>query len=123
MDYSTPELVAVVSGLTGAGIGAVAKSMSGNRRVDKVDAVAAISEAYKSVIHRLEKQLDAVEQQVVLLRADIQRKDEMLERLIERLATVAPVLPVAPVAPVLPVAPVYRVDRRDFAPVANPDAT
>jgi len=96
------ETIAMISALTGAGIGAVAKTLTGNRRVDKVDAVTAISDAYKSVIHRLEKQLESLELHVSDLRKEIVRKDEMNERLIERLTFVAPIAPVAPVAPVAP---------------------
>lgn len=99
-DAADVSTIAVASGLSATAAAALAKVFIGKRKVDKVDAVAAISEAYKGVIHRLEKQLDEVQKELAEVRAEGRRKDAMLERLIEKLATAATSVPaVAVVAP------------------------
>jgi predicted RNA methylase len=99
-------LVATLAGGAGMGIGAIARARVAGRKVDKVDAVAAISAAYDRVIRRLEAQVDSLEQQVKDMRDEMIRRDGLFERMLEKIAQpVAVVAPIAPVAPVAPIAP------------------
>ncbi len=118
MNNSTTEAVILFfTGGAGTIVGAAAKTFTGNRHVDKVDAVKAVSEAYNLVNEamaasilasdkRNAAQIDRLEDHVRTLRGEIVRKDEMIERLLMQIVTIAPIAPIAPVAPVAPVAPI-----------------
>lgn len=81
-------LVTVLTGTAGVGFGAVIKAWSMGKRVDKVDAVAAIAAAFKQVIAGIEAQQKDQKEEIARLRADIIRKDAMYERLMEKLVTI-----------------------------------
>ncbi len=93
-----------LTGLTGVGLGALCQAFVGNRRIDKVDGITAIGDAYRGTIAEMREtaretekrnshRMDSFERQVEDLRKEIIRKDAMLERLIEKIATVAPLTP------------------------------
>jgi uncharacterized protein HemX len=115
-------VAAAAASMGGAG-GSFFTSRAGSRKVDKVDAVQAIGDAYRDFITKIQEQneavlaqmqvqVDAANEKIDRLERVVEQKDERYERLLEKLISIRtqPVAPVAPVAPVLPVAPVY-IDR------------
>lgn len=90
MDAPTHEgaLVAVSAAL-GAGLNAVARMVSGNRRTDKVDAVQAVAAAFDRVAERTGKHVDdlatqcqALQGRVDYLERELRKRDELILRYI-----------------------------------------
>lgn len=82
---SDTSVVAAVSVAFGAGATALGRMLAGNRRTDKVDAVAAIAAAYDRVAERSGKQLDDVivrlnraEERCEYLERELRKRDELI---------------------------------------------
>lgn len=83
-DIDQGALIAV-SAAFGAGATALGRMLSGNRRTDKVDAVAAVAAAYDRVAERNGKQLDDVlvrlnraEERCEYLERELRKRDQLI---------------------------------------------
>ena len=78
MDAHDTSVVAAVSMALGAAGTGISRYFLGERRIDKVDAVVAITQAYEKVIDQMNKRLETMERRNDYLEKEMRKRDDLI---------------------------------------------